>query len=314
MIKKIIFGVLLVIIVSTGTGYFYFDYRARTAINAYIDKLVASGSYEAMDYEDLRIRPNGDISITNLRIVTADALIVLQQIELSNLDFTHPIPRTLQMSVSGLSFPDGLPAIADAAMGRYLQSLLVGANLPIKMSYKYIYTPENSYEVDSNISISLAKAFTLNAKGIMRNVDLEALLGNTSLDSDPALVQMAWLQKLAAAEIPATHWDLKDEGMVAALIGVAAENSGQTSEAVRASLISQVRNLYLFLPQTTQSIAMSTGVHLAAFLEGGKTLSLGLTPKHEGNIKLLQQEIMGAVFTGDFTKVADLLGLEITAE
>jgi hypothetical protein len=77
---------------------------------------------------------------------------------------------------------------------------------------------------------------------------------------------------------------------------------------------SQARDMYMFLPQNAQGFAMATGIQLAAFLDGGKTLSIGLAPEYNGNFQQLQQEITGAAFTGDFGRIAELLHLEILTE
>ena len=99
-----------------------------------------------------------------------------------------------------------------------------------------------------------------------------------------------------------------------AMIATAAEQNGVAPEDFRTLLVSQVQNFYLFLPQTAQGLAMSAGAEIAKFLEGGKTLSLSIAPEYGGNIKQLQEEIMGAVFTGDYNKVSEVLHLEITAQ
>jgi hypothetical protein len=148
----------------------------------------------------------------------------------------------------------------------------------------------------------------------MRNVELESVFNASGLDPDPAVAQLQMMQKLGNAEIPAASWKLKDEGLVDALVAINAEEMGQPVEAVRDGMKSQVRDMYLFLPQTAQGFGMTTGIQLAAFLDGGKTLSINFAPDYNGNIQQLQQEIMAAAFTGDFTRIAELLHLEILTE
>ena len=97
-------------------------------------------------------------------------------------------------------------------------------------------------------------------------------------------------------------------------IGVMAEQNTVPPEDFRNFLITQARNFYLFVPQNTQGLAMSTGIQLASFLEGGRRLSVALEPQLGGNMQQLQGEIMGAAFTGEFNRIVELLGLEIIVE
>ena len=73
-------------------------------------------------------------------------------------------------------------------------------------------------------------------------------------------------------------------------------------------------NFYLFLPSTGQNFARTAGAEMAEFLEGGKTIRMSLAPEYGGNVQALQQEVMGAVLTGDYDKVSELLHAEIVTD
>ena len=162
----------------------------------------------------------------------------------------------------------------------------------------------------------LASVFSgrLGRFGRSGRVGLLGCFGFLSLVAVPAQAQAQWLELLASADIPSLQMALLDEGFLDAMIATAAEQNGVAPEDFRTLLVSQVQNFYLFLPQTAQGLAMSAGAEIAKFLEGGKTLSLSIAPEYGGNIKQLQEEIMGAVFTGDYNKVSEVLHLEITAQ
>jgi hypothetical protein len=83
---------------------------------------------------------------------------------------------------------------------------------------------------------------------------------------------------------------------------------------MRNLLVSQTRNAYLFLPQNAQTVGMTIGAELAEFIEGGKTITVTLAPEYGGKLQQLQQEVMGAVFTGNFAQVVDLLHLEVVTD
>jgi hypothetical protein len=85
-------------------------------------------------------------------------------------------------------------------------------------------------------------------------------------------------------------------------------------EEYRTLLVSQAQNFYLFLPTTGQNFAKLAGAEMAEFLEGGKTISVSLAPEYGGNLQRLQADVMGAVFTGDYDKISELLHAEIITD
>ncbi len=314
MKKNTFFVLAFLLFAGAGASYFYINNRAQAAVDKQFERMVASGSYDKIDYEDFQVDLFGNINMTNLRLAKAGQEVMLKDISVTNMDYQNEIPHTIAVKVSGLNFPNGLPAMGDDPMSHYLQSLVVANELPLEMQYSYEYAPDNAYQVDSNMSVKLPNAFTLDASGTMRNVPLESFMDTSNVDPDPAAAQLQMMQKLSNMEIPVASWQLKDEGIVDALIAANAEETGQTAEAVREGMMSQVRDMYLFLPQTAQGFGMTTGIQLAAFLEGGKTLSVAVAPEYNGNFQQLQQEITGAAFTGNFTRIAELLHLEILAQ
>lgn len=313
--KKTTFLVLAaVLFAGAGASYFYFNKTAQATVDKNFERMVASGSYDKIEYDDFEVDVFGNIAMTNLLMVKAGQEIVLKDIAVTNLDYKNEIPHTIAVKISGMEFPGGIPFMGDDALGRYLQSLMPTDVLPIEIEYSYEYAPENAYQVDSKVRVRLPEAFTLDVTGTLRNVELESLVDNSNLDPDPAVAQLQMMQKLGNAAIPVAHWNLRDEGIVDALIAVNAEETGQPVEAVREAMKSQMRDMYLFLPQAAQGFGMTTGIQLAAFLDGGKTLSINLAPEYEGNIQQLQQEITGAAFTGNFARIAELLHLEILTQ
>jgi hypothetical protein len=314
MKKNSFFVLALLVFASAGAFYFYINYRAQAAVDKQFERMVSSGSYDSIDYEKFQVDVFGNINMTNLRLTKAGQEVMLKDISVTNMDYQNEIPHTLAVNVAGLSFPNGLPVMGDDPISHYMQSLVVADELPLEMQYRYEYEPDNAYQIDSTMQVKLPKAFTLYASGIMRNVALESFMETADMDPDPAVAQLQMIQKLANMEIPVASWKLTDDGIVDALIVANAEETGQTVEDVREGMKSQVRDMYLFLPQSAQGFGMTTGIQLAAFLEGGKTLSVAVAPEYNGNFQQLQQEITGAAFTGNFTRIAELLHLEILTQ
>jgi hypothetical protein len=314
MKKNTLLVLAVVLIAGAGASYFYFNKAAQATVDKNFERMVASGSYDKIEYDDFEVDLSGNINMTNLLMVKAGQEVVLKDIVVSNLDYQNETPHTLTVKITGMEFPGGIPLMGDDSLSRYIQTLMPADELPIEMEYSYEYEPDNAYQIDSKMSIRLPEAFALDVTGTLRNVELESLMDNSNLDPDPAVAQLQMMQKLANAAIPVANWKLKDEGIVDALLTANAEENGQTIDQVREMMKSQMRDMYLFLPQTAQGFGMTTGIQLAAFLDGGKTLTINLAPEYEGNVQQLQQEITGAAFTGNFVRIAELLHLEILTQ
>lgn len=316
MLKKLLIGIPLLTIIGTGSLYAYVNHRARTEVDARMAQLVASGAYQRLDYETITVQLNGDINLTNLHVANADGEFVLQDIMISNLDYQHEIPWHMDVSINGMQLPRGLPMTAysgNAALDQFMQTLVVDDALPLQLNYSFRYAPENEFQIDSKVNLHLPQAFTLDVDSITRNVELESFMGTQPLNSDPAIAQLQLQEKLQDMALPYTRVTLQDQGLVAGMLAMAAEQNGYMPEDLRLMLITQARNAYLFTPSNVHTLAMSTGNHVATFLEGGKTLSINLEPQHGGHLRQLQQEIMAAAFTGNFAQVVSLLNLEISA-
>lgn len=317
MLKKLLIGIPLLTLVGTGTLYGYVNHRARTEVDARMAQMVASGAYQRMDYEDITVQLNGDINLTNLHVANTDGEFILQDIMISNLDYQHEIPWHMDVSISGMQLPRGLPVTAysgNAALDQFMQTLVVDDALPVQLNYSFRYAPENEFQIDSKVNLHLPQAFTLDVDSITRNIELESFAGMQPLDRDPAIAQLQLQEKLQDLAIPYTSLTLQDHGLVAGMLAMAAEQNGFMPEDLRLMLITQARNAYLFTPQNVQTLAMDTGNHVATFLEGGKTLKVNVEPQFGGDLRQLQQEIMGAVFTGNFAQAVSLLNLEIVAQ
>lgn len=301
------------LLAGAGASYFYFNRTAQNVVDKNFERLIANGSYDSIDYEDLEVDFFGNINMKNLRLVKAGQEVNLRDIAVTNLDYKNEIPHTINVKITGIGFPNGIPLMGADPMSRYMQSFIVANEIPVELQYSYEYEPDNAFQLDSSMSARLPEAFTLDITGIMRNVPLESIM-DTNVDPDPAIAQLQMMQKLANMEIPVASWKLKDEGIVNGLLAANAEESGQTVEEVRETLKSQARNMHLFMPQSAQGFVMTSGIQLAAFLDGGKTLSIDLAPEYNGNFQQLQQEITSAAFTGEFGRIAELLHLEILAQ
>lgn len=316
MLKKILIALLLLVITGAGGTYWYANDRARSIVDERLDALVTSGGYDEATYEDLHVQINGDIAMTNLHVVQGPLEYTLASVTISNFDYTNAFPRHMDVTINGLQLAvdPNSPDPRIAAMSNMLDRLGAGPAIPLYVNYSLRYDPDNAHQTDSTMRVAVTDSFTLDVNSITRNLQMQALNGLNNPDLDPAQAQAQLMELLATTEIPSMHMRLLDEGFLDELIKRSAEQNGVNPEDFRTLLVSQAQNFYLFLPQNAQGLAMSAGAEIARFLEGGKTLSVSIAPEYGGNIKRLQEEIMGAVFTGDYNQVSEVLHLEITAQ
>lgn len=317
MFKKILAGVLLAALVAGGAGWYYLDYRVRSEIDLRLQAAVDNGSYEALYYEDMSLALNGSVSISRLHVKKAGVEYILEQVAASNLDYENDIPRQIDIHISGISFPAGLPDFSDsdsATMGQLIQRGVQGDTIPLQLAYSHHYDPENAYQLDSSIEVNIPRLLDLNFDSRMRNVSIESITNLQADPNDPLALQMELMQLMSKAEFASLLLSVKDDGLVQAYMEIAAADFATRPEDYRSMLVSQVRNLYLLLPQNAQGLAMNAGIQVAAFLEGGKTLTLKLQPQFDGSLEKLQPQIMGAALTGDYARIVDLLKLELSAE
>jgi hypothetical protein len=190
--------------------------------------------------------------------------------------------------------------------------LSTGEDIPLELDYTHRYDPANAHQLDSTMKLTVPEYFTLDASSVTRGIEMETLeqLNNP----DPLIAQEQMTALMQVAEFPSMHMTLQDSGLVDDMLALSAQQLGVSPEDYRTLMVSQAQNFYLFLPPGAQAFAMAAGAEMAEFLQGGKTLSVSLAPEYGGNVQRLQAEVMGAVFTGDYGKVSELLHLEVTTE
>lgn len=86
---------------------------------------------------------------------------------------------------------------------------------------------------------------------------------------------------------------------------------GISGEQYRQQFLAQLQAAALFVPQQLQALALETLGKVAQFLEGGRTLRVSISPEYDGNYQQVQEEVMGAIFIGNFERVVEVLNLEV---
>jgi hypothetical protein len=314
--KKIFIVVPVIAVAALGAAggaYWYINDRARDLVDARIDEMVASGSYDSAEYETLNVAVNGDITMTNLNFVQGPLDVTLRNITITNLDYANRFPRHFDLSIDGMQVAPVDSTDADtAALTAMLGQIGSTEDIPLELDYSHRYDPDNAHQVDSVVKLTVPEYFTLDASSVTRGIEMETLekLNNP----DQAIAQEQLMALMQVAEFPSAKMILQDNGLVEDMLAKSAQELGVSPADYRTLLISQAQNFYLFLPATAQAFAMAAGAEMAEFLEGGKTISVSLAPEYGGSLQRLQAEVMGAVFTGDYNKVSELLHLQIVTE
>lgn len=314
--KKILIAVAVLAIAGLGSAagaYLYINDRAQDLVDTRIDEMVANGSYDSAEYESLNVAVNGDITLTNFNVVQGPLDVTLNNITISNLDYANRFPRHFDLSVDGMRVaPVDTTAPETTALAAVLEQFGSAQDIPLELDYSHRYDPENAHQLDSTLMLNVPEYFTLDASSVTRGIEMEALeqLNNP----DQVIAQEQLMAMMQVAELPSARMLLQDHGLVEDMLAKSAVQLGVAPEEYRRLIVSQAQNFYLFLPSTAQAVAMAAGAEIAEFLEGGKAISVSLAPEYNGNLQRLQAEVMGAVFTGDFNKVSELLHLEIVTE
>jgi hypothetical protein len=308
MAKKLLLGIPLALLLGLSAFYFYVQYRAKSTIDQVLASLEASGQFQETSYEDVKLALNGDVHISRLQLANPEINIELEKIAISNFDYQNSEPHHLQLHVENLRFPDGIASIAafnNPYFPKLFGALLKDNTLPLTVDYGYDYDPRQDDQVMTNAALNIPNLFALSTESETRHIPLQTLFGNQQ--TDPA----AAADLLSAAAFPSASFRLQDFGLVNTVLDAYAELSGARPSDLRAQVQSQLQGMHLMLPQDQQQFAISASAALSQFLEGGRTLEIGLAPEYGGKVEQLQPEVMGAFYTGDFSKAIELLHLKI---
>jgi hypothetical protein len=309
--KKILVAAFVLIAVGAGGLHWYVNDRAQTLVDERIDEMVASGAYDSASYDTLSVSLLGNITMTNVNIVQGPLNYTVRNVNVANYDYANEFPRHVDLSVKGLRVA-ALGNIDDpraAALGALLQRLPADEDIPLELDYQHRYDPDNAHQLESTMRLAIPEFFTLDTSSTTRNIEMHTVY---QLDNaDPLVVQQQVMTMMQAAEVPSMSLRLQDHGIVDDMLATSAAGNGVSPEDFRRLLVSQALNFYLFLPQNAQAFAMAAGAEVAEFLEGGKTLSVSINPEYGGSLQSLQQEAMGAFFTGDYGRISELLHLQI---
>lgn len=315
--KTAVIAASVAALVAAGAGgWYYADQRIRGEIDARLADAVESGQYEALHYEDLSYSFDGSIDINGLHVQQLGTQYRLDEVKISNLDYSEQFPRALQVNIRGLQFPAGLPDFSgtdNARFGALLTRIATDDGIPLEIDYSHSYQPDNAHQLDSVVAVRVPALLNLDFNSSMRNLPMDSLSAlSADAAADPMTAQQQLFPLVSGAEFPLFEMSMQDLGLVQAMMELGAAEFNATAEDYRNLLVSQARNAYLFLPQNAQQLGMDAGNELANFLEGGRTLTLKLEPQFNGSIAQLQTRLMGAMLIGDFNGMAELLNYTLT--
>lgn len=321
MTKKLLIIIPCALLVFAGAVYAFANYKVKTVVDTRITEMIENGDYLALEYASVGIKLNGDIVMNNLHVtdLNRNEYTVLD-IRISDYDYFNPVPGHLNLSVRGLRFPADLPFFTNSSgnsLNNYLSAIMVEETLPLEISYRYDYYPEDESRLQNIFRAALPGSFSLTSNLVMTNLPMEALKQNPA--SAPAnssnMSTMPTMSILSAliknADIPNASMTLEDLGIVDAILKIQGDALGISSEEYRQQLLVQLETVALFVPQQLQTLAQDFLGSFTEFLDGEKTFQLSIAPEYGGNIQQLQGEIMGAFYIGNISRITELLNLDI---
>ncbi|MAM71687.1 MAG: hypothetical protein CMP91_11150 [Gammaproteobacteria bacterium] len=313
-VKKLLIIVPLLLIVAAGGLYFYANRETENQLDRYIERAIASGAYNDIQYESAEFGMDGTINISNLSITDAtDFNYTIDNVEIANMDFLNTFPRTISVTASGFGLPQGAPEL-DGVFAPELEELLGNISstqvLPIEMRYNHEYQPTDNDLFTSTMNIGLPDSFNFSFSSTTRNIPYEML----NQISDQAEAQAAFSNALFSAEIPEVSLSISDFGLLDAYIQGQADEQGRNAQVIRDELMQMTQSLFLFAPTDLQNMAIDLGNELSTFLEGNRTFNLAVRPDFSGSVQQLQTPIMTAFFNNDYAQIVDLLNVEFFTE
>ena len=318
MSRKLLLTLPVLLLFAVAGLWYYVNHRTRALVDAHLERMVSSGQYQDITYEHLRVGLTGKVTLRDLRFVLPEGQeLTLADVQVSNLDYANEIPEHMNLSARGIRLPADqalLGTSENELLARYVESQAENGVLPLEIDYLHRYTPDDAFRLDSDLRMALPESFTLQVNSSSSQLDLATYNDVATRDPDPARAQLQMMQQLGEAEIDSAQIRLQDQGLLEGLLALSGEQSGVSAEDMRRLLITQAHNMHLFVPEAAQALAQDAGTQLATFLEGGRTLSTSIAPPNLNRFQDLQQDIMGAAFSGNFNHIADTLGLEIITQ
>ncbi|MDR2212242.1 MAG: hypothetical protein LBE21_01255 [Pseudomonadales bacterium] len=297
-------------------GYFFVNQKADVKADEFVAALNASGQYDNVSYDSVDVSPTGVITMSNLRLEQNGQKSVLQNLRINDYDYSHETPWHIDMEIEGVQFPDGIDALfaqsGSEPMPPEVRDLLFkGDTMPIKMRFNYNYEPDDNNQIEFKSNFGFPDVVSFNMDGTLRGVAIENFDSSQYDPTDPTAAMVMMSELMGTAEIPSLTLSFADDGFLDFALNTAAAQNGISPEDARALMISQVSSASAMVPPEAQALVQSISAEVVEFLAGGSTLEIRINPELGGSIAQLQPQIMGAVFTGDFNQIAELLHLEV---
>jgi hypothetical protein len=312
--QKLAVGLPVALLLAALCAYVLLQHRVGVAVNTALAELVGSGLVQEASYRDARLDWHGDLQLAGLQLVTPSLTVELASLTLSALDFAHEVPWSLHLHAEDLHFPrgiDGEALLGAAYWPAFDGDLLQGGTLRLSLDLDYRYEPGPDERIVTKVDLVIPALFALAAEAETRHATPEQLLGKQQPtpgpEPDEAVLPPGFALPLATLQV-------SDLGIVERWLQGYAATYDRDPAAMRPHLQSQLRSAYLFLTPDSEELARQLGAALATYLEGGRTLHLGLEPAYGGELARLQTEVLAAVFTANFGRAVELLNFSIAVE
>jgi len=311
MTKKTVLITSLALLLLVAALYLALNFWVKSMVDERMDEFVAGGYYQSLDYDNVWVQPNGEITMKDLHVVDIDENeYIFQDITISEFDYFNTFPHHLKLTAEGMQFPGGPPQfgnLQESGWNTYLETVIEDDLLPIQLAYEYDYDPENAHRMNNDFRIGLPRSFLLTTNSVMDNIPVAQL---NSLALGPGTSATQYSTSIQDGNVLEANISVQDLGVVPALLAAQGETIGLDPAEYREQLMVQLQTMALFAPQQLQFLAQELVLNFGEFLEGDKTLMISIKPEFGGNVQQLQGEVMGAFYIGNFERIVDVLNLE----
>ena len=108
MTKKTVLITSLALLLLVAALYLALNFWVKSMVDERMDEFVAGGYYQSLDYDNVWVQPNGEITMKDLHVVDIDENeYIFQDITISEFDYFNTFPHHLKLTAEGMQFPGG---------------------------------------------------------------------------------------------------------------------------------------------------------------------------------------------------------------
>lgn len=319
MYKRLLTGSLIAA-VAIG-GYLLADKKinetVKTHFDAYLKQTTQNGELAKVSYDSITANLLGQASIFNLEITPAGSQksITIERIEVTEFDREHEIPHFLDVKLDGLILPVNVQdevINSSSLFVEYVETLGYTNQLPLSARVRYDYEDDAEQNYRSILSLFLVDVGHAEISLHTQEIPLKVLVDTRANEDDK---NENPLESFRQGKIPKVRVRYSDIGAIKEMTRIAAKQSNETEDAIRAQINAALaNNSKLIFPTNLNPFRTQLLASMETFIKGGNSLTFNIEPQHKGDITTLEPLINKAMSQQNFQTVLELLNVKVSAE